>query len=250
MPHNTFHNLPLDIKNIILEMKSTLEVAAKLKKCFPSIYSKAVLEKYNQIKLEFESIQYDGIYFDIFLKNQYLDDILEDFNTMKNCNCCAFHRENKPQDIFVHEEAFSTHTLFKKFLKRETRCMCFCRVLTCKFLNVFHSTPESYEKDYRLILDARTVQLTEKIEKDKSARWEKINKKTNLEYLFNSFGNYENNDLEDEISEKLHQLYLDIDRINRNINTNISLKNDIIREILNHMDRFVNIETSIDYKYV
>jgi hypothetical protein len=68
--------------------------------------------------------------------------------------------------------------------------------------------------------------------------------------LFNSFGNYENNDLEDEISEKLHQLYLDIDRINRNINTNISLKNDIIREILNHMDRFVNIETSIDYKYV
>jgi len=248
MPSVIFDNLPLEIENIILEMKSTLEVSDKLKACFPSIYSKAVLEKYNQIKLEFESIQYDGIYFDIFLKNQYLDDILEDFNIMKNCNCCAFHRD-KPKDIFVKEEEFSTHILFKKFLKRETRCMCFCQVLTCKFLNIFHSTPESYEKDYRLILDARFTQLIDKIQKDKTDRWEKINKKTNLEYLLHSFGNYENNDLEDELNEKLHQLYLDIDRITRNINTNISLKNDIIREIVYHIERFSNLQTSVDYKY-
>jgi hypothetical protein len=244
-----FHNLPSDIENIILEMKTTLEVSDNLKKCFTSIYSKAILEKYNQIKIEFESIQNDGIYFDIFLKNQYLDDILEDFNTMKNCNCCAFHRHNKPQDIFTQEEKFSPHILFKKFLKRETRCMCFCRVLSCKFLTIFHSTIESYEKDFRLILDSRSSQLSEKIEKNKVIKWEKISKKRNLEYLLNSFGNYETNDLEEELSEKVHQLYLDIDRITRNINTNISLKNDIIREIVSHINRFVHIQTPIDYKY-
>jgi hypothetical protein len=44
-------------------------------------------------------------------------------------------------------------------------------------------------------------------------------------------------------------LYLDIDRLNRNIQTNISLKNDLIREIVNHIERFDAINTIIDSKY-
>jgi hypothetical protein len=246
-----FHKLPAELEKRIIEMKTTLEVSEKMKDCFTSILSKSILQKYNDIKTDFDK-KFDErvgiVYFDIFLQDNYLEEIISDFNHMKNCNCCSLHSD-KPQDIFVYSEEFRPHILFKKFIKRETKCMCFCKVLTCKFINIFHSTPESFESDTRLLLDARIKQLNQKIEKDQIIKWEKTTKKSTLEYTLNSFGNYENNELEEEMSEKIHQLYLDIDRLNRNIQTNISLKNDLIREIVNHIERFDAINTIIDSKY-
>ena len=243
-----FLKLPKELEIRIIEMKTTLEVSEKMKSCFTSILSKSILQKYNQIRVDFEKKFDERVYFDIFLQDNYLEEIISDFNYMKNCNCCSFH-SHKPQDIFIYSEEFRPHILFKNFIKRETKCMCFCKVLTCKFINIFHSTPDRFESDTRLLLDSRITQLREKIEKEQFIKWEKTTKKSNLEYTLNSFGNYENNQLEEEMNEKIYQLYLDIDRLTRNIQTNISLKNDLIREIVNHIETFDLINTHIDSKY-
>lgn len=243
-----FFKLPTELEIRIIEMKSALEVYEKMKSCFPSILSKSILQKYNEIKIDFEKKFDERVYFDIFLQDNYLEEIISDFNYMKNCNCCSFHSD-KPQNIFLYSDEFKPHIFFKHF-KRETKCMCLCKVLTCKFINIFHSTPDRFESDTRLLLDSRITQLLQKIEKEQVIKWEKSRKKYNLEYTLNSFGNYENNELEEEMTEKIHQLYFDIDRLSRNIQTNISLKNDLIREIVNHIEMFELINTSIDYKYI
>lgn len=158
-------HFPMDIVNIIYDMKIRSEHYNKLSQSFKDICIQSTIMHYSYLyDLQFEHpLQLENS--EIERRKHYSKDMIDvAVSNLHQCRCCDKHQVNKPKS--THTDVHMYRMYFDGNIppKRNNECKCCCRSLSRRILRHFIMSEEQHDDLFRHILYYKLRKVKTEIE--------------------------------------------------------------------------------------